>query len=323
MMLKHCWVASVLLAVGLSGTAIAQGTKYPDHVVKIVVPYPPGGTTDVVGRIIADKLNARLGQPFIIDNRAGAAGMIGSDVVAKSQGDGYTILMGSVANTTIPAVYAKVPYDLKRDLVPLCQVISIPNFMVVSADSPYKTVADVIAAAKASPGKLSFASSGAGASPHLSGELFKVMTGTDMLHVPYKGSGPAQVDLMGGRVTMMFDNAALPQIQGGTLRALAVSSPKRSAAAPDIPTVAEAGVVGYGVTSWYGLWVPKGTPQPVIDLLDKNIAEIFQDKAIKDKILELGGDTEVACGAKFDTFIDSELAKWSDLVKKANIKIDN
>jgi tripartite-type tricarboxylate transporter receptor subunit TctC len=323
MMLKHCWAASVLLAFSLSGPAIAQGTKYPDHVVRIVVPYTPGGTTDVVGRVIADKLNARLGQPFIVDNRPGAAGMIGSDVVAKSPGDGYTILMGSVANTTIPAVYAHVPYDLKRDLVPLCQVISIPNFMVVAADSPYKTVADVIAAAKAAPGKLSFASSGAGASPHLSGELFKVMTGTDMLHVPYKGSGPAQVDLMGGRVTMMFDNAALPQVKGGTLRALAVSTPKRTAAAPNVPTVAEAGVPGYAVSSWYGLWVPKGTPQPVIDLLDKNIAEIFEEKAIKDKILELGGDTEVACGDKFSAFIDTELAKWSDLVKKANIKIDN
>jgi tripartite-type tricarboxylate transporter receptor subunit TctC len=195
--------------------------------------------------------------------------------------------------------------------------------MVVSADSPYKTVADVITAAKASPGKLSFASSGAGASPHLSGELFKVMTGTDMLHVPYKGSGPAQVDLMGGRVTLMFDNAALPQVKGGTLRALAVSTPKRTAAAPDVPTVAEAGVPGYGVSSWYGLWVPKGTPQPVITLLVKHITEIFADKGVQDKILELGGDTDVVCGAKFDTFIDSELAKWSDLVKKANIKIDN
>ncbi len=142
------------------------------------------------------------------------------------------------------------------------------------------------------------------------------MTGTDMLHVPYKGSGPAQVDLMGGRVTMMFDNASLPLIKGGKLRALAVSSPKRAVAAPDVPTVAEAGVPGYGVTSWYGLWVPKGTPQPVIDLLNKNIAEIFQDKAIQDKILELGGDTEVACGDKFSTFIDTELTKWSDLVKK-------
>jgi tripartite-type tricarboxylate transporter receptor subunit TctC len=322
MMLKHFWAAAALLAFSLSGPAIAQD-KYPDHVVRIVVPYTPGGTTDVVARVIADKLNARLGQPFIVDNRPGAAGMIGSDVVAKAPGDGYTILMGSVANTTIPAVYAHVPYDLKRDLIPLCQVISIPNFLVVSADSPYKSVADLVAAAKAAPGKFSFASSGAGASPHLSGELFKVMTGTDMLHVPYKGSGPAQVDLMGGRVTMMFDNASLPLIKGGKLRALAVSSPKRAAAAPDVPTVAEAGVPGYGVTSWYGLWVPKGTPQSAIDLLDKNIAEIFADKDIQAKMLEFGGDTEVACGDKFSAFIDTELAKWSDLVKKANIKIDN
>jgi tripartite-type tricarboxylate transporter receptor subunit TctC len=322
MMLKHFCVASVLLTFGLAGTALAQDAKYPDRTVRIVVPYPPGGTTDVVGRIISDKLSGRLGQPFIVDNRPGAAGMIGSDMVAKSPPDGYTILMGSIANTTIPAVYSRVPYDLRRDLTPLCQVISIPNFMVVGESSPYKSVADVIGAAKANPGKLTFASSGTGASPHLSGELFKVMTGIDMLHIPYKGSGPAQIDLMGGRVSMMFDNAALPQIKGGKLRALAVSSPKRSAAAPDVPTVAEAGVSGYAVTSWYGLWVPKGTPQPVIDLLDKNIAEIFQDDSIKEKILGLGGDNDVACGATFSAFIDSELTKWSDLVKKANIKVE-
>lgn len=322
-MLKYCCVASVLLVFTTTSATFAQGTQYPDRTARIVVPYPPGGVTDVVARIISDKLSSRLGQTFIVDNRPGAAGMTGSDVVAKSPPDGYTILMGSVANTTIPAVYSKVPYDLNRDLAPLCQVISIPNFMVVGEASPYKSVSDLIAAAKATPGKLTFASSGAGASPHLSSELFKVMTGTDMLHIPYKGSGPAQIDLMAGRVTMMFDNAALAQIKGGKLRALAVSSPKRSAALPDVPTVAEAGVPGYAVTSWYGLWVPMGTPQSVIDLLNKNITEIFQDDAIKEKILGLGGETDVVCGAKYAAFINSELAKWSKLVKDANIKVEN
>ena len=322
-MLKRCCTLSLALLLGSANFALAEDAKYPTHVVRIVVPYPPGGVTDVLARIISDKLGSRLNGTFIVDNRAGAAGMIGSDVVAKSAGDGYTILMGSIANTTIPAVYANVPYDLEKDLVPLCQVISIPNFMVVGESSPYKTVADIIAAAKANPGQLTFGSSGAGASPHLSSELFKVMTGTDMLHIPYKGSGPAQIDLMGGRISMMFDNAALPLIKGGKLRALAVSSPKRFAAAPDIPTVAEAGVPGYGVTSWYGLWVPKGTPAPIVDLLNKNISEMFNELDIKEKIIGLGGETEVACGSKFTALIDSELAKWSKLVKEANIKVDN
>jgi tripartite-type tricarboxylate transporter receptor subunit TctC len=321
-MLKRCLVASALMLSLCAGAAGAD-QKYPDRTVRIVVPYPPAGVTDVVGRIIADQLSKRLGQTFFVENRPGAAGMTGSDNVAKSAGDGYTILMGSVANTTLPAVYTHVPYDLNKDLAPLCQVISIPNFMVVGARSPYKTVKDIIAAAKANPGKLTFASSGTGASPHLSSELFKVMTGTDMVHVPYKGSGPAQIDLIAGRVTMMFDNAALPQVKAGQLRALAVSSPRRFPGAPDIPTVAEAGVPGYSVTSWYGLWVPKATPQPIVDLLDKNIAEIFKDDTIKEKILNLGGETEVVCGQKFQSMIDSELVKWDKLVTDAHLKVDN
>lgn len=321
-MLKGRLIASAL-ALAILSSAAQAADKYPDRTVRIVVPYPPAGVTDVVGRIIADQLGKRLGQTFIVENRAGAAGMTGSDNVAKSAPDGYSILMGSVANTTLPAVYTHVPYDLNKDLAPLCQVISIPNFMVVGANSPYKTVKDIIAAAKANPGKLTFASSGVGASPHLSSELFKVMTGTDMVHVPYKGSGPAQIDLIAGRVSMMFDNASLPQVKAGQLRALAVSSPKRFSAAPDIPTVAEAGVPGYAVTSWYGLWVPKGTPQPIIDMLDKNITEIFQDKSVQDKIMNLGGETQVVCGKEFQTFIDAELVRWEKLVNEAHLKVKN
>lgn len=321
-MLKGRLIASAL-ALAILSSAAQAADKYPDRTVRIVVPYPPAGVTDVVGRIIADQLGKRLGQTFIVENRAGAAGMTGSDNVAKSAPDGYSILMGSVANTTLPAVYTHVPYDLNKDLAPLCQVISIPNFMVVGANSPYKTVKDIIAAAKANPGKLTFASSGVGASPHLSSELFKVMTGTDMVHVPYKGSGPAQIDLIAGRVSMMFDNASLPQVKAGQLRALAVSSPKRFSAAPDIPTVAEAGVPGYAVTSWYGLWVPKGTPQPIIEMLDKNITEIFQDKSVQDKIMNLGGETQVVCGKEFQTFIDAELVRWEKLVNEAHLKVKN
>ncbi len=313
--------AAAGLLLGLTA-AVYPASAYPDRPVRLIVPFPPGGTTDVVARIAADKLGQRLGQSFIVDNRPGAGSIIGSDLAAKAPPDGYTLLVGSIANTIIPALYKKVPYDLERDLVPICRVISLPNFLVVGASSPYKTVQDLLTAAKADPGKLTFASSGVGASPHLSGELFKLMTGTDIVHIPYKGSGPAQLDLMAGRVTMMFDNAALGQVKGGKLRALAVSSDKRSAAAPDLPTVSESGVPGFGITSWYGFWAPKGTSDPVLALLRSSIEEAFKDPAVKAKLLGLGAETDVACGADFARFIGTETAKWGALVKKTGIQLE-
>jgi tripartite-type tricarboxylate transporter receptor subunit TctC len=322
-MLKFYFVASLALLLSLSDPARSEDLKYPVRTARIVVPYTPAGVTDVLARLISDKLSSRLSQTFIVENRPGAGGIIGSDVVAKAPPDGYTILMGSIANTTFPAVYASVPYDLVRDLIPLCKVISIPIFLVVNVSSPYTSVADVITAAKKSPGKLTFASTGTGGSPHLTGELFKVKTATDILHVPYKGSGPGQIDLMGDRVSMMFDNGALSLIRGGKLRALAVSSETRSAAAPDVPTIAEAGVPGFAVTSWFGLWVTKGTPAPIVNLLENNISEIFKDTHIKDRVSDLGGTPDVVCGPQFAALIDLDLAKWSELVKYVGIKIDN
>ncbi len=300
----------------------AEAGAYPDHTVRIIVPFPPGGITDVAGRIAADKLSQKLGQSFIVDNRPGAGSIIGSDLAAKAPADGYTLLMGSIANTIIPSLYKKVPYDLDRDLTPLCQVVTVPNFLVVGAASPYKSVADLVAAAKKDPGKLTFASTGVGASPHLTGELFKLMTGTDITHIPYKGSGPAQLDLIAQRVTMMFDNGAMGQIKGGKLRGLAVSSAKRSPAAPDLPTVAESGVPGFAITSWYGMWAPKATPAPIVELLRTSIAEAFQDPAVKAKMLGLGAETEVVCGPAYGRFIDSEMATWAKLVKETGFKLD-
>jgi tripartite-type tricarboxylate transporter receptor subunit TctC len=315
-------LAATALILGLTGAFNQAAAGYPERPVRLIVPFPPGGTTDVVARIAADKLGTTLGQSFIVDNRPGASSIIGSDLAAKSAPDGYTILVGSIANSIIPALYKKVPYDLDGDLVPLCRVISLPNFLVVGASSPYKTVKDLIAAAKANPGKLTFASTGIGASPHLSGELFKLMTGTDIVHIPYKGSGPAQLDLMSGRVDMMFDNAAISQVKGGKLRALAVSSGARAAAAPDLPTVSESGVPGFAISSWYGLWAPKGTPEPIVTLLRLSIEEAFKDPAVQEKLRGLGAQTDIACGPAFASFIDLETAKWGAVVKQTGIKLD-
>lgn len=321
--MKFTYIVSLVLALFVSDRAVSDDSKFPTRPVRIVVPYTPSGVTDVLARLIGERLSGRLNQTFVVDNRPGAGGMLGSDAVAKAPADGYTLLMGSVANTTFPSVYRNVPYDLVRDLVPICKVISIPIFLVVNATSPFRSISEIVAAAKKEPGKLTFASTGTGGSPHLSGELFKVMTGTDMLHIPYKGSGPGQIDLMGDRVSMMFDNGALALIQSGKLRALAVSSEVRSVAAPDVPTMAEAGVTGFAVTSWFGLWVTRGTPGPVVELLEKNISEVFEEAGIVERVRGLGGNIDVVCGSKFAAIIESDLAKWSELVKYVGIKIDN
>ena len=312
-------IFAIICAAAGAGTAAAG---YPDRTVRLVVPYPPGGITDVAGRLLADRLGQKSGQSFIVDNRPGAGSVTGSDFVAKAPADGYTLLVGSVANTIIPVLYRKVPYDLKKDLTPLCQVVSVPNFLVVGATSPYKTVADLIAAAKASPGKLTFASTGVGASPHLSGEMLKVMAGIDVVHIPYKGSAPAQLDLMSNRVTMMFDNGAMGQVKAGKLRALAISSGKRSAVTPDLPTVAESGVPGFDIASWYGVWAPKGTPEPAVAFLRTSIAEAFADPGVKEKLASLGVEINVRCGPDFERFIDAESAKWGPLVNRLGLKLD-
>lgn len=317
-------IVSAAIAIGMSfvaGAAQAE-SKYPDHTIRIVVPFPPGGITDVAGRLLADKLGQKFGQSFIVDNRPGAGSIIGSDIVAKAPGDGYTILMGSIANAIIPVLYNKVPYDLHKDLTPLCQVVSVPNFLVVGASSPYKSVKDLVEAAKASPGKLTFASTGVGASPHLTGEMFKSMTGINVVHIPYKGSGPAQLDLMANRVNYMFDNGALGQVKGGKLRALATSAGKRTDVTPDLPTVAESGVPGFDITSWYGLWIPKSTPEPIVAQLRSAIAEGFADPGIKEKLAGLGADVSIKCGPDYGTFVDAETARWGELIKKIGLKLD-
>jgi tripartite-type tricarboxylate transporter receptor subunit TctC len=315
-------LAGALLAAMPLGAVHAADPAYPNKPIRFVVPYTPGGSTDILGRLIGERLGKRLGQPVVVENRAGAAGMLGSDAVAKSAADGYTILIGSVANTIHPYTFKKMPFNLDKDLVPVAQFASVPNFLVVNSASPIMNVQQLIAAAKAKPGTLSFASTGAGATPHLSGEAFKSMAGIDLVHVPYKGSGPALADVLGGQVTMTFDNSALPLVKAGQLRALAVTTPKRSSAAPDIPTMAESGLPGYDITSWYGAWAPAGTPPEILKLLHSEINAILAMPDVKERMLTLGADPVIITQPQFADYVRDEQAKWKKLIQDSGMKIE-
>jgi len=305
-------------------SALAQA-PFPTKPVRLVVPFPAGGTTDILARAAAQKLSETLGQQVIVDNRPGAGGNIGAELVAKAPADGYTLLMGTVGTHAInPSLYAKMPYDHVKDFAPVILVAGVPNVLVVNPDLPFKTVADVVAYAKANPGKLNFASSGSGTSIHLSGELFKVMAGVQMTHVPYKGSAPALTDLIGGQVQLMFDNlpSALPQIKGGKLRAVAVTSTTRAAALPDVPTVAESGLPGFESSSWFGILAPAGTPKDIIAKINTDVQKWLSTPEAKEKLL---GQGAIAAGGSPDEFakhIQAETAKWAKVVKESGAKVD-
>ncbi len=313
------------LAVAFAANVHAQA-PYPNHPVRIVVPFPAGGTTDILARATAQKLTETLGQPFVVENRPGAAGNIGAEIVAKSPPDGYTMLMGTVGTHAINAsLYEKMPYDHVKDFVPVVLVAGVPNVLVVHPSVPAKSVQELIAYAKANPGKLNFASSGSGTSIHLSGELFKTMTGVSMQHVPYKGSAPALADLTGGQVQLMFDNlpSALPLIKAGKLRALAVTSLARASALPDVPTVAESGLPGFEASSWFGLLAPAGTPKDVVTKVNAEVAKWLATPEAKEKLAAQGAI--VASGLTPDDFtrhIASETTKWQKVVKDSGAKVE-
>jgi tripartite-type tricarboxylate transporter receptor subunit TctC len=317
-------------AVGALALAVACGAHaqapYPNHPVRIVVPFPAGGTTDILARATAQKLTEGLGQPFVVENRPGAAGNIGAELVAKSPPDGYTMLMGTVGTHAInPSLYDKMPYDHVKDFVPVVLVAGVPNVLVVHPSVPVMSVQELIAYAKANPGKLNFASSGAGTSIHLSGELFKTMTGVSMQHVPYKGSSPALADLTGGQVQLMFDNlpSALPLIKAGKLRALAVTSLTRSTVLPDLPTVSESGLAGFDSSSWFGLLAPAGTPKDVVARVNGEVAKWLATPDAKEKLAAQGAI--VASGLAPEDFtrhIASETAKWQKVVKESGAKVE-
>ena len=314
-----------------AGPAAAQGT-WPTKPVRIVVPFAPGGTTDILARAVAPELSKAFGQQFIVDNRAGAGGNVGADIVAKAPNDGYTLLMGTVGTHGINrALYAKLPFDPIKDFVPITLVAAVPNVMEMNADKAkemgIKNVADFVKYAKSHPGKLNMASSGSGTSIHLAGELFKSMTGSFMTHIPYKGSGPALLDMVGGNADVMFDNlpSSMAQIKAGKLVALAVTSSKRSAALPDIPTVEEAGgpsLKGYEASSWFGLLAPAGTSPEIVSRIQQEVAKSLGTAAIKEKMLAQGAIPSGNTPAEFTRFIAAEHTKWAKVVKDSGAKVD-
>ena len=300
----------------------AHAQTYPARSLRIVVPFAAGGSTDIFARLIGDRLAAALGQPVVIDNRPGAAGNIGADAVAKSTPDGYTLLMATTGVMAINnALYKNMSYDAGKDLEPVIFVASITNVLIVPADSPLKSVGDLVAAAKSAPGKLSFASSGAGSSTHMSAELFKLMAGVDLLHIPYKGSGQAIPDLISGRVSMMFENmpGAVSYIKAGKVNALAVTGLGRTPALPDVRTVAESGVAGYESLSWSGIAVASGTPREVIARLNREINAILATPEMRQKLSEQGADVVGGTPEAFAEHIKREREKWSRVVRDANI----
>ena len=301
----------------------AQAQDYPTKPIKWVVAYPPGGTTDILARIMGQALSERLGQQFVIDNRPGAGNNIGTEQVVNSPPDGYTILLVNPANGINATLYKKLPFNFLRDIAPVAGITRVPNVMEINPNFPAKTVAEFIAYGKANPGKINMASSGNGTSVHLSGELFMAMTGIKMTHVPYRGAGPALTDLIAGTVDVMFDNlpSSIEFIRGGKLRALAVTTDKRNAALPDVPTVADT-VPGYEASAWFGIGAPKDTPPEIIAKLNKAVNDALADPKMKAKLADLGGIPMAGTPADFGKVMADETAKWEKVVKFAGASID-
>lgn len=315
------------LAVAAAGAlplgALAQ--NFPTKPITIIVPFSAGGTTDILARIVGQGLTTELGQSVVVDNKPGAGGNIGGSLAAKAAADGYTLFMGTVGTHAInQSLYKKMPFDPVKDFAPLSRVATVPNLLVAHPSQPFKTVKEMIAYAKANPGKITYGSPGSGASPHVSGELFKSMTGTDLLHIPYKGSAPAMTDLLGGQTSVMFDNmpSAIQHVRSGKLRPIAVTTAKRSPELPDVPTIAEAGVPGYEATSWFGMFAPAGTPKPVLDKLHAALIKVLNQADVKKKIAEQGGDVVAETPEQFAAFIKAESVKWGKAVKESGATAD-
>jgi tripartite-type tricarboxylate transporter receptor subunit TctC len=293
--------------------------------VRIVVPYPPGGTSDLLARTVGARLGERLAQPVVIENKAGAGGVIGSQQVAKAAPDGTTLLLSTIATHGIIPALQKTPlYDPVRDFTPITIIAGTPNVLLVNKDLPVHTLEEFLALARSKPGALSFGSTSQGGSPHMSGELLKVMARIDMLHVPYKGGGPMLIDLMGGQVPAAFDNlpSAMAHIRGGKVRALAVTTTKRWPTAPDIPTMAEAGVPGYEMAAWFGLMAPPGLPRPLAQLLYREVAAILQEPEVAKRLLELGAEPSGITPEEFSRFLVDEREKWTRVGASAGVKLD-
>ena len=323
--MKHHATRRLLLGFLLSLCAAgAQAQVYPSRAVTLIVPFPPGGTTDVLARALAEKLQAALGQPVIVESKPGAGATLGADLVAKSTADGYTLLMGAVHHTIASSVYKKLPYDFAKDLAPVGTVALVPNVLVVGAANPAKNVLELVAQARAQPDKLSFGSNGNGTAQHVIGTQFEMLTGTKIGHIPYKGCGPLTTDLIGGQITMSFDTVTpvLPHIKAGKLKALAVTTARRSSALPDVPTMEEAGVKGIDIGTWFGVLAPAATPKDIVTRLNAEIVKIVASADFRQRLQEIGAEPVGNSPDQMAAQIRADTEKFARLVKDAKVSID-
>jgi tripartite-type tricarboxylate transporter receptor subunit TctC len=323
--IPHASMALIVTAAVFALPALAQGPNYPTKPVKMVVPFPPGGSLDITGRLIAQRLSEMWGQTVVVENKPGAGGNIGADMVAKSPADGYTILMGALSTHAVnPNLYSKMPYDAAKDFAPITLIATTPNVLVVNAASPVNNVRDFIAYTKANPGKLSFGSGSNGSAGHLAGELYKVETGTDSVHIPFKGGAPATQALLAGDTQFMFDNLAnaMAQVKAGKLKALAVTTAQRSSLVPDLPTMAEAGLPGFDISTWYGFFAPAGTPPAVVAKWNADVTTILTSPDVRAKLMADGAEPAPNSPDQFAQMIARELAKYARIVKASGAKVD-
>ncbi len=321
-------VIAFIAAVGLfvAGSSVAFAQEYPTKPVRLLIPAAPGGGADILGRLVGNKLSENLGQPVVMDYRPGAGGILATEMAAKAAPDGYTLLMAYIGTFGVnPSLYPKLTYDPVKDFAPVAFLSATPSMLVVHPSVPARSVRELIALAKAKPGTLNYASGGSATAPHLAGELFKTMAGVDMVHIPYKGSGPAVADLLGGQVSLMFNTMVqtIPHVQAGNLRALAVTGSKRSAVAPDLPTVAEAGLDGYEVVGWFGLVAPAATQKEIVARLNAETQKVLRSPDVKAKLDELGSEpTTIVTPEQFGAFIQAEIAKWAKVVAASGMKAE-
>ncbi|HKA42481.1 MAG TPA: tripartite tricarboxylate transporter substrate binding protein [Burkholderiales bacterium] len=324
--LRSSFAAGLLLALlaAVPDHAHPAAPDYPTKVIRLVVPFAPGGSNDIMARIVAQQFTDSMKQQVVVDNRSGASGIVGTEIVAKAPADGYTILMMSLTFAVNPSLYRSLPYRTDKDFAPVTLVASAPLMLVVHPSVPAKSLKDLVAYAKANPGKLNFGSGGQGTTPHLAGEMLKMMAGIELTHIPYKGGGPALADLVGGQIQLMLENipSTLPFVKSGKLRALAVSSLKRSSLVADLPTVDESGLKGYEIVGWNGLFVPAGTPRPIVSTLHAETLKSLANPTVKERLAGLGADAIGSSPEQFAAFVQTEIRKWAKVVQAAGLKAE-